>query len=78
MVAVTVVSVNLCEIDNLGIMRKQKGKVLNQRLTQGALSAPVLLWHLESSLQSRELVADSCSAISSSLARAPGHMSVPC
>lgn len=59
MVAVTVVSVNLCKIDNPGIMRKQKGKALNLRLTQGDLSAPVLLWHLESSLQSQELVADS-------------------
>ena len=59
MVAVTVVSVNLCKIDNLGIIRKQKGKALNQRLSQGDLSAPVLLWHLESSLQSQELVTDS-------------------
>lgn len=76
MVAVTVVSINLCKIDNLGIIRKQKGKALNQRLSQGDLSAPVLPWHLESSLQSQELVTDSF--ISRSLAQVLGHVSMSC
>lgn len=75
MVAVTTVSVNLCRMDNLGIIREQKGKALDQRLSQGDLSAPVLLWHLESSLQSQELVADSF--ISRSLAEVLGHVNMP-
>lgn len=78
MVAVRVVSINLCKIDNPGIIRQQKGKALNQRLTQGDLSAPALGWHLESSLQSQELVADSFSFISRSLAQVLGHVSMSC